>query len=387
MTRAYLDHNATTPIRPEVLDTMLPYLKESYGNPNSVHALGQQARAAVEAARAQVAALLNADPEEIVFTSCGSESDVLAIAGAAQRAWLASSGERRHVVVSAVEHEAVRQLTTGMRQRGFDISIVPVDGTARVDPAAVRAAIKPSTAVVSVMHANNEVGTIQPIREIAAICKERGTLFHTDAVQSAGKLAVDVRELGADLASISGHKINAPKGIGALYVRKGVALSSIVTGNQEKNRRGGTENVAGIAALGKACELARKEREQHVRELSALRARLEKGCLKHGGRVNGHPTERLPGTCHVSFEGIDGHALVIALDLEGVCASAGSACSSGAAEPSHVLKAMGLSQDWAAGSVRFSLGWGNTAEDVDRTIEILGPAVEKLRKAVVNSKC
>ncbi|MBI4425074.1 MAG: cysteine desulfurase [Elusimicrobia bacterium] len=377
---AYLDHNATTPVRPEVLDAMLPYLRERFGNPNSPYRAGQEARRAVEAAREQVARLLSAQPEEIVFTSCGSESDVLAIAGAAQRGFERSGGAKRHLVSSAVEHDAVREALKGLRGRGFETTWAGVDGHGRVDPAAVRAALRPETLLASIMHANNEVGTVQPIAEIAAACRERGVLFHTDAVQSAGKLPIDVRRLNVDLLALSGHKLNAPKGVGALFVRQGVRLSPVVTGHQERNRRGGTENVAGIVGLGRACELAAAELEAHARELAALVRRIEDGCRRiPGSRLNGHPEHRLPNTCHVSFEGLEGFQLVVALDLLGISVSSGPACSTGAAEPSHVLEAMGLEPRWSAGALRISLGWGSTAADVDRLLQALPGAVERLR--------
>ncbi len=383
--RVYLDHNATTPIRPEVLEAMLPYLRERYGNPNSPYWLGQESRAAVEKARAQVARLVNAKPSEIVFTSCGSESDVLAIAGAAQSAFERSRGAKRHIIASSIEHDAVRGILETLRRRGFSISILPVDEHGRVDPQSLRKAIQDDTALVSVMHANNEVGTVQPIRELAAVCRQEGVPFHTDAVQSAGKIPIDFRDIGADFLAISGHKINAPKGVGALVVREGAALSPVITGHQEKNRRGGTENVASIVALGKACELAQSELAAHAKQLSVLRKRLEEGCLKiPRSRLNGHPTERLPGTCHVSFEGVDGFQLVVALDLEGVCASSGPACSSGVSEPSHVLEAMGVERRWSTGSLRLSLGWGSTAEDVECLLEVLQGAVDRLRKVGVS---
>ena len=384
----YLDHNATTPVRPEVVEAMLPFLREDFGNPNSPYRLGQRARRAVDEARGRVARLLNAAPDEIVFTSCGSESDVLAIVGAAQRAVERpgpGSGRpgpaKRHLVVSAVEHDAVREAVAGLQRRGFEGTVVGVDAACRVDPEEVRRAIKPETVLVSVMHANNEVGTLQPIAEIAAVCREKGVLFHADAVQSAGKAAVDVRALGADLVAISGHKLNAPKGVGALYIRRGVRLSPVVTGHQEKDRRGGTENVPSIVGFGRACELAGQEVAGHAPRLLALRKRLEEGCLAVGGaRLNGHPEHRLPTTCHVSFEGLDGFQLVVALDLEGICASSGPACSSGASTPSHVLEAMGVEPRWSLGSLRLSVGWGSSDADVDRLLEVLPRAVEKLRK-------
>ncbi|MBI4345375.1 MAG: cysteine desulfurase [Elusimicrobia bacterium] len=377
----YLDHNATTPVRPEVLEAMLPWLGPRFGNPNSAYRLGQEARKAVEDARAQVARLLGAKPEEIVFTSCGSEADVLAIAGAAHRAHERSKGAKKHLITSAIEHDAVREALRVLEKRGFEATTVGVDAHGRVDPQDVRRALREDTILVSIMHANNEVGTIQPVGEIAAACREKGVLMHTDAVQSAGKVPIDVGALGVDLLALSGHKLNAPKGVGALYVRQGVRLTPVITGHQEKNRRGGTENVASIVGLGRACELAAAELDRHAAELSALRKRLEDGCLKiPGSRVNGHPTLRLPNTCHVAFDGIEGFQLVVALDLEGVCVSAGPACSTGAVDPSHVLAAMGCDSRWCVGALRISLGWGSTRADVDRLLALLPGAVEKLRR-------
>jgi cysteine desulfurase len=377
---AYLDHNATTPVRPEVVDAMLPYLREHYGNPNSVYALGQRARQAVERAREQVAALVGAaDVSEIVFTSCGSEADVLAIAGAAWQASDAGKGKRNRVVSTRIEHDAVRGIVSQLRRRGFQTSELGCDADGRVAVASAEAALDDATSVLSVMHANNEVGTLQPIEELSAVCRARGVLFHTDAVQSAGKVPLKAKAWGVDLLAISGHKINAPKGVGALYVRKGVHLAQTITGHQEKNRRGGTENVASIVGLGKACELALADLP-HADDLKALRDRVEAGVLAiKGSRANGHRSLRLPNCAHFSFEGLDGHQLVVALDLEGVCVSAGPACSSGASMASHVLTAMGVHESLATGSLRVSLGWGSKGADVDRLLAVLPKAVEKLR--------
>ncbi len=377
----YLDHNATTPVRPEVVDAMLPFLRENFGNPNSPYFLGQRARKAVEEARAKVAALLGAeDPSEIVFTSCGSESDVAAISGGAWQAHAESHGKRNQVISSRVEHDAVRGILGVLRLRGFTGDMVGVDKDGLVDPGAVAALLSDKTALVSIMHANNEVGTIQPIKELAALCRARGVLSHTDAVQSAGKIPIDVKALGVDMLAISGHKINAPKGVGALYVRKGTRLVPTITGHQEKNRRGGTENVASIVGLGVACELALKELG-HAADYQRMRDRLEAGVLKiQGCRRNGHPQRRLPNCAHFSFEGIDGHHLVVALDMEGICVSSGPACSSGSSTASHVLTAMGVPPHVATGSLRLSLGWSSTEADVDRLLAALPRAVEKLRR-------
>ncbi len=375
----YLDHNATTPVRPEVVEAMLPFLREDFGNPNSVYLLGQRARKAVERARGEVARLLGAADGEIVFTSCGSESDVLAISGAAWQAREESAGKRARIVTSPIEHDAVREKLKILKRRGFSVDVIPVDRHAMVDLGAAEKLIGDDVCVVTVMHANNEVGTIQPIAELSKLARAKGALMHADAVQSAGKIPIDVAALGVDLLSISGHKINAPKGVGALYIRKGVRLVSSITGHQEKNRRGGTENVAGIAGLGVAARLAAAD-AAHPEKYLALRRRLESGVLKiNGARLNGHPDKRLPNGAHFSFAGLDGHQLVIALDLEGICVSAGPACSSGASTPSHVLTAMGVPDELATGSLRVSLGWGSSEADVDRLLVVLPGAVERLR--------
>lgn len=378
----YFDYNATTPVRPEVLEAMLPVLRDGWGNPSSAYKLGQQARKALETARIRVARFLGAAPDEIVFTSGGSESDALAIQGGAERARQSSGGRLRRVLASSIEHEAVLDSLRVLKARGFETDLVPVDAHGRVAPAALEAAMGPDTALVTVMAANNEIGTLQPIAELAKVARSRGVLFHTDAVQAAGKLPLDARALGADLLSISGHKIGAPKGVGALFVRRGVELVPLVTGKHERKRRGGTENVAGAAALGEACRLAGDELASCPAKLEALRTRLEEGVLKIGGvRLNGHPKLRLPNTAHFSFEELDGQSLLVALDLEGVCVSVGSACSTGQSEPSHVLRAIGVPDELAGGSVRLSLGWGSDEAQVDRFLDILPGVVGKLRKA------
>ncbi len=378
----YLDHNATTPVRPEVVDAMLPWLREGYGNPNSVYSLGQKARAAVEQARERVAMLVGAaDPSEIVFTSGGSESDVLAIAGAAWQAFDESKGKRRRIVTSKIEHDAVRLLATQLRRRGFEIVEVGCSADGIVDGDELFALADDTTAVVSLMHANNETGVLQPVEKACGAGRNKGALSHIDAVQSAGKAELDVNGLlGVDLLSISGHKVNAPKGVGALYVRRGVRLAPLVTGHQEKNRRGGTENTASIVGFGLACELAHRELRSARAHSQALRDRIEAGVLAlKGVRRNGHPDRRLPNTAHFSFEGLDGHHLAVALDLEGICVSSGPACSTGASAPSHVLTAMGVPAEIATGSLRVSVGWSSTDADVDRFLKVLPGAVEKLR--------
>lgn len=378
---AYLDHNATTPVRPEVVDAMIPWLREGYGNPNSLYSLGQKARAAVEKAREQVAALVGAaDASELVFTSGGSESDVLAIAGAAWQAHDESKGARRRVVTSKIEHDAVRLLATQLRRRGFEVLEAGCSADGIVDAAELAKLCADGTSVLSLMHANNETGVLQDMRGGAAAAKACGALYHVDAVQSAGKSELDVVKDSIDLLSISGHKVNAPKGVGALYVRRGVRLSPVVTGHQEKNRRGGTENTASIVGFGVAADLARRELKSAVAHSRALRDRLEAGVLRlKDVRRNGHPDKRLPNTSHFSFKGLDGHHLAVALDLEGICVSSGPACSTGASAPSHVLTAMGVPAELATGSLRVSVGWGSTDADVDKFLAVLPKAVEKLR--------
>ncbi|MBI4061530.1 MAG: aminotransferase class V-fold PLP-dependent enzyme [Elusimicrobia bacterium] len=381
----YLDHNATTPVRPEVLDAMLPWLRGGYGNPNSTYSLGQRARAAVERAREQVAALLGAaDASEVVFTSCGSESDALAIAGAAWQAHDETKGRRRKIITTKIEHDAVRVLAGQLRRRGLEVLEAGCRGDGTADAGELTAMLDDATAVVSVMHANNETGVFQPVAELAAAARAAGALVHTDAVQSLGKARIDAKVLGVDLLAVSGHKVNAPKGVGALYVRRGVRLAPLVTGHQEKNRRGGTENVASIVGFGLACELAGRELSAASAHALALRGRIEAGALRvRGARLNGHAELRLPNTAHFSFEGVDGHHLVVALDLEGICVSSGPACSSGASTPSHVLTAMGVPPALANGSIRVSVGWGSTDADVDRLLAVLPGAVERLRAARV----
>lgn len=375
---AYLDHNATTPVRPEAVDAMLPWLRDGFGNPNSVYALGQRSRAAVERAREQVAALLGADPSEIVFTSGGSEADVLAVAGAAWQARDESGGKRRKVVTSSIEHDAVRLLVSQLRRRGFEVVEAPCRPDGRVDLEAMADACDEATGIVSLMHSNNETGVLQPVAELCAALPARGFLVHTDAVQSVGKVKIDVKALGADLLALSGHKLNAPKGVGALWMRKGTRLSPVITGHQEKNRRGGTENVASIVGFGVSCELAARELDSHAAKCLALRERIEAGAAACGGTLNGSAA-RLPNTSHLGFDGLDGHQLVVALDLEGVCVSSGPACSSGASIPSHVLTAMGADPALASGSIRVSTGRGTTSADVDRFLAALPKAVARLR--------
>jgi cysteine desulfurase len=358
----YFDHNASTPVAPEVLARMRQVLEEDFGNPTSIHAAGQRARRRVEEARRQVAARLGCEAAEIVFTSGGTESDNLAIFGAPDG----------HIITSAVEHPAVLEAA----RRRVEVTVVPVDGRGLVNPDEVRRALRSDTALITIMHANNETGVVQPVEEIARVGREAGVLVHSDGVQVVGKIPVDLRALGVDLYSLSGHKLNAPKGVGALYVRKGVEIAPRAAGGRhEKGLRAGTENVAGIAALGEAAA-------RHGADPSVLRDRLEQGILARvpGAKVNGAGAPRTPNTTNIRFEGVAGEALVIALDLAGFAVSTGAACSSGAVEPSHVLTAMGLTAAEARGSMRFSLGLGNDVAQVDLLIEAVAAAVERLRR-------
>jgi cysteine desulfurase len=379
VTRVYLDHNATTPVSPEVADRMDQALRELWGNASSVHHFGQQAKAAVDEARSDVAALLGADSSEIIFTAGGTESDNFAIRGVAEA--LESAG-RKHLIATSIEHEAVLRTMAALARRGWRVTLLPVDATGIVSPDALSAAITDDTALFSVMHANNEIGTIQPVAELARIAQARGVLVHTDAVQSAGKIPLDVKTLGVDMLSISAHKFYGPKGVGAMWLRKGVRLTPFLTGGrQERNRRAGTENVAGIVGMGTAARLARLKMGEEAPRVSALRNRLESGLLAGvaGAERNGAAEPRVPNTTNISFDRVESESLLIGLDLEGIAVSSGSACSSGTLEPSHVLKAMGLAHLRTLSSIRFSLGNGNTEADVDRVLKVLPPLVEKLR--------
>jgi cysteine desulfurase len=358
---------------------MAAALREEFGNPSSVHHFGQRAKAAVDQARSATAALVGAEPSDVLFTSGGTESDNLAIRGAAEA--LERTG-RRHLVASGIEHEAVLNTLKALARRGWTTTLLPVDHTGIVSPDALRAALTDETALVSIMHANNEIGTVQPIAELARLAHERGALFHTDAVQSAGKMAVDVKALGVDLLSISAHKFYGPKGVGALWVRRGLRLLPVLTGGkQERNRRAGTENVPGIVGMGAAAAIARGKMPEEAARLSALRDRLEDGILRAvpGTAVNGAREPRVPNTSNISFDRIEAESLLIALDLEGVAVSTGSACSSGTLEPSHVLKAMGFPPHRTQNSLRFSLGAANTEAEIDRVVTLLPRVVEKLR--------
>jgi cysteine desulfurase len=374
MRRVYFDNSATTPVLAEVLETMQPYFGERFGNASSIHHHGQETRSAVEAARAQVAALLGCCPAEVVFTSGGTEADNLAIFG------IAGAGD--HVITSTVEHHAVLNACRQLESEGCSVTYLPVDRRGVVDPNDVRHALQPSTKLITIMMANNETGVLQPTEEIGRIAREADVCFHTDAVQAAGKIPLSVTSLACDLLSISGHKLHAPQGVGALYVRKGTGLKPMFYGGRhERSRRAGTENVPGIVGLGKAAELARQHLSSGTDLTARMRGRLEQSLRRtDASGVNGEGANRVPQTSSMYFDSIDGEALVIALDLQGLAVSTGAACSSGAIEPSHVLMAMGLSADRARSSVRFSLGQQNTMEEVDLAIGLVGETVARLRE-------
>jgi cysteine desulfurase len=376
MRRIYLDNNATTPALPEVVDAMRPYFGERFGNASSIHHHGQDARSAVEDARESVAELLGCRASEIVFTSGGTEADNLAIAG------IVTSGD--HVITSSIEHHAVLFACKHLEEIGCEVTYLPVDGSSLVDPADVRRALRPNTKLVSIMMANNETGVLQPVEEIGAIAAEADVYFHTDAVQAAGKVALNVKRIGCDLLSISGHKIHAPQGVGALYVGKGTRLQPLFYGGRhERSRRAGTENVPGIVALGKTAQLAKEAFDRgDDKKMAAMRDRLEQGILAQVDEagVNGEGAPRVPNTSNIHFDHIEGEAMVIALDLKGLAVSTGAACSSGAIEPSHVLIAMGLRPDQARASIRFSLGKQTVAEDIDFALALVPETVARLRE-------
>jgi cysteine desulfurase len=379
MTRIYFDHNATTPPAPAVIDRMAATLRETFGNPSSVHHFGQAAKALLDDARSAVGLLIGADPAEVVFTSGGTESDNFAIRGVAEA--LEVTG-RMHLITTTIEHEAVLNTFKALARRGWKTTLLAVDESGIVSPAVLAAAMTDDTALVSVMHANNEIGTIQPIAELARIAKARGAVFHTDAVQSVTKIPVDVKALGVDLLSLSAHKFYGPKGVGALWVRRGLRLQAPITGGkQERSRRAGTENVPGIVGLGAAALLARAKMHEEAARLAPLRDRLEAGILHgvQGTAVNGARDARVPNTTNISFDRVEAESLLIALDLAGIAVSTGSACSSGTLEPSHVLKAMGFPAHRTQNSIRFSLGAANTDADVERVITALPAIVDKLR--------
>jgi cysteine desulfurase len=375
----YLDYNATAPVPPAVVDAVSVALRERYGNASSVHVFGQQARTVLDESRSAVARLIGAEPSEIVFTAGGTESDNLAVRGVAEA--LESTGRRR-LVISAIEHEAVLNTVKALGKRGWTTTLLPVEGTGVIAPGALAATIDDRTALVSVMLANNEVGTIQPVADLVAIARMHGALVHTDAVQAIGRLPVDVRALGVDLLTLSGHKFGAPKGVGALWVRRGLALRAQSTGGrQERGRRAGTENVPAIEGLRVAAEIVFRTPPAEARRIASLRDRLESGILGlvPGSAVNGDPAARVPNTSNISFERVEGESLVIALDLEGIAVSTGSACSSGTLEPSHVLRAIGLSSSRVQSAIRFSLGPGTTEAEIDRVLDVLPALVARLR--------
>ncbi len=378
MKRIYFDHNATTPVLPEVFDAMVPYLKEHWGNPSSIHWAGRGTRKAVDEAREQVCRLLNCAPLELIFTSSGTEGDNHAIKGIAY----SKKDKGNHIITTKVEHPAVLNTCKYLAKEGFEVTYLDVDAEGMIDLDALRAAITGKTILITVMYANNETGVIFPIPEIAEIAKERGVTFHTDAVQAAGKLPMDLKTLNVDLLTISGHKLYGPKGMGALFARRGVRLTPLIHGgHHERNRRGGTENVAGIVGFGKACEIALRDMDSEISHLKALRDRLEKGMAEKIPhiKVNGKADRRLSNTSNISFEFVEGESLLLNLDMKGVAASSGSACTSGSLEPSHVLLAMSLSHEMSHGSVRFSLGKNNTVEEIDYLLEIMPPIVERMR--------
>ena len=378
MKPVYLDNNATTKVAPEVLEEMLPYLSDFYGNPSSMHTFGGQIHRKLEQSRESVASLIGALPEEIIFTGCGTESDNTAIMSAVE-----SSPRRKHIITTRVEHPAVMNFCHNLGRKGYRITYLPVNKLGQLDIDLLLKAIDEDTVLVSIMYANNETGVLFPIKEISQLLSERSVLFHTDAVQAIGKIPMDLKSLHIDMLSLSGHKLHAPKGVGALYVRKGTRFAPyIIGGHQENGRRAGTENVASIIGLGKACKLAKKDQQEEIQYLSALRDRLETGLLKccPDVRVNGDVTSRLPNTTNVSFEYVEGEAILLRLNEYNVCASSGSACTSGSLEPSHVLRAMGVPFTAIHGSIRFSLSRYNTKEEIDKVIELLPPIIKELRR-------
>ncbi len=372
-----MDNNATTPVHPQVADAIRPFLNGLFGNPSSLHFAGREVKTSYEAARGQIARTIGAGVEEIVITSCGSEADNHAIKG------IALAAGKGHIITSMVEHPAVLNVCRYLETRGFTVTYLPVDGHGLVDPDDVRRSITKDTILISIMHANNETGTVMPVGDIARIAREKEIPFHSDMVQALGKLDVDVGTLGVDLASFSGHKVYAPKGIGALYVREGISLHNLIHGgHQEAGRRAGTENVIGIVALGKACEIAGDKMDERRSATEALRKRLLDGILERIDhvRLNGHPVQRVSNTLNLSFQFVESESLLLALDMKGVAVSSGSACSSGSSEPSHVLLAMGIPGDLCQSALRFSLGRDNTREEIDYVIEILPDIVARLRE-------
>ncbi|MGI1691476.1 cysteine desulfurase NifS [Thermoanaerobacter uzonensis] len=378
MDRIYLDNAATTPVDKRVLEAMLPYYSDVFGNPSSPYSYGQEAKKAIEEAREKVAKALGADADEIYFTSGGSESDNWALKGVAY----ALKDKGNHIITTEIEHHAVLNTCRYLEKEGFKVTYLPVDEYGLVEPEDLKKAITDKTILVSIMFANNEIGTIEPIEELVKIAHEKNVYFHTDAVQAVGNVPIDVKKLDVDLLSLSAHKIYGPKGVGALYIKKGIKIHSLIQGGtQERNRRAGTENVAGIVGLGEAIELITKNLDSHINKLTFLRDKLINGILEKipYARLNGHPTKRLPGNVNVSFEFIDGESLILNLDMAGICASSGSACTSGSLEPSHVLLAIGLPRELARGSLRLTIGKDNTEEDIDKVLEVLPQIIKRLR--------
>ncbi len=378
MKTVYVDNNATTKTAPEVVNEMLPYFSEFYGNPSSMHSFGGEIAAKREDARAKIATLINAEPEEIIFTSCGTESDNTAIVSAIE-----TRPDKKHIITTRVEHPAVRSMCSTLSEKGCRITSVPVDSKGRLDLDYLYDSICDDTAIVSIMWANNETGVIFPIEDIAQNLADRNVLFHTDAVQAVGKVPIDVKKTPVDMLALSGHKLHAPKGIGVLYVKKGTRFSPfLMGGHQEKGRRGGTENVASIIGMGKACELAAEHMQEEAAEVSQLRDRLERELINKIPQsiINGDKKNRLPGTTNISFEYVEGEAILLMINQFGICASSGSACTSGSLEPSHVLRAMGVPYTAAHGSIRFSLCRYNTIEEIDYIIEKVPPVIERLRE-------
>jgi len=378
MRRVYLDHNATTAVHPEVLAAMMPFFGDQFGNPSSLHWAGREVKRHLDEAREKVAGLLHASPEEIVFTGGGTESDNMALKGVAY----ACRDKGKHIITTGVEHHAVLHTCRFLEKTGFEVTYLSVDGAGLIDLEELRRAIRPDTILLSIMFANNETGTIFPMKEIGEIAREKCVLLHTDAVQAVGKIPIDLTELPVDILSFSGHKLYAQKGIGGQYLRRGTNLPSLIHGGaQESNHRAGTENIPAIVGLGKACEIAKRDFEKRVAHLQTLRDRLQQGLSERIPEVqpNGHPTRRLPNTLNLSFLYIEGESLLLNMDLEGIAASSGSACSSGSPEPSHVLLAMGIPPEVAQSAIRFSLGWSNTEEEIDYVTEVLPKIVRRLR--------
>ncbi len=374
----YADNAATTQVSEEVLNAMMPYFRTEYGNASSIYAMGRSAQKAVEEARAKVAKAIGADPSEIFFTSCGSESDNWALRGVCEK--LAPKG-KKHIVTTVFEHHAILHTCKALEKMGYEVTYVPVSDKGIVAPEDIKNAIREDTAIVSVMYANNEIGTIQPISEIAAVCKEKNVIFHTDAVQAVGHVEIDVHKQGIDLLSLSGHKIHAQKGIGAIYMRKGIVLPNLINGGaQERNRRAGTENVPAIVGLGRAIELATADIAEKAEIITARRNRIIDGILRlPHTRLNGDREKRLPGNVNISIEGVEGESLLLMLDMNGICASSGSACTSGSLDPSHVLLSLGLKHEVAHGSLRLSIDENTSDEDVDYILEVVPKVVERLR--------